>query len=120
MAQAPDTPDSLLDEDAELDSKGYQFPLFLLIVFDSGWFIKPNYFVMASKNHSLKQIQNQFRVAQRRIPILIIFWITVIVLFPYWVTGLIFIVWITIIAPQIYKLYRANQFNNEFGGAIDD
>ena len=119
-AKAPDTPDSLLDEDAELDSKGYPFPFFLLILFASGWFIKPNYFVMSSKNHSIKQIQNQLRVAKRRIPLFIIFWIVAIVLLPNWGTALIFMVWITIIAPQIYKLYRANQFNNEFGRAIDD
>ena len=120
LAQAPDTPDSLLDEDAELDSKGYPFLFFLLILFASGWFIKPNYFVMSSKNHSIKRIQNQLRVAKRRIPLFIIFWIMAIVLLPYWGTALIFMVWITIIAPQIYKLYRANQFNNEFGRAIDD
>jgi peroxiredoxin len=115
LAQAPDTPDSLLDENAELDSKGYPFPIFLLILFASGWFIKPNYFVMSSKNHSLKQIKNQLRIAKRRIPLLIIFWIAAIVFLPYQVTALIFMVWITIIAPQIYKLYSWDQFNNEFG-----
>ncbi len=120
LAQAPDTPDSLLDEDAELDSNGYPFPLFLLILFASGWFIKPNYFVMSTKNHSLKQIKNQLRVAKRRIPLLIVFWIAASVLFPYWVTALIFMVWITIIAPQVYKLYRWQQFNNEFGQAMDN
>ena len=120
LAQAPDTPDSLLDEDAELDSKGYPFPLFLSILFASGWFIKPNYFVMSSKNHSLKQIKNQLSVAKRRIPLLIIFWIAASILFPNWVTVLVFMVWITIIAPQVYKLYRWHQFNNEFGQAKDN
>jgi len=75
---------------------------------------------MSSKNHSLKQIKNQLSVAKRRIPLLIIFWIAASILFPNWVTVLVFMVWITIIAPQVYKLYRWHQFNNEFGQAKDN
>lgn len=114
------TPDSPLDEEAELDRKGISFPLFLLMLFASGWFIRPNYFVMSAKGHSLKQINTQRRVALRRVPLFIIFWISAIILLPIWVTVPLFMLWVIIVAPQAFKLYKSIQFNNEFGEAIND
>ena len=114
------TPDSPLDEQAELDRKGMPFPLFLLILFASGWFIKPNYFVMSAKDHSLKQIDNQRRVALRRVALFILFWLSVIILLPFWVTVPLFMVWFIIVSPQAFKLYKSSQFNSEFGKATND
>tara|TARA_B100000497_G_C7667853_1_gene402775 strand:+ start:681 stop:1049 length:369 start_codon:yes stop_codon:yes gene_type:complete len=113
----PQDQDSPLDEEAELDSKHYPFPFFLLMVFASGWFIRPNYFVMATNDHSLGQIKKQFVVARRRIILFAIFWIAAIILLPYWLTVVIFLIWVAIITPQIYELYRSGDYNTKFGTA---
>ncbi|MCH2082150.1 MAG: redoxin domain-containing protein [Saprospiraceae bacterium] len=110
-----ETPDSPLDQEAELDIKSIPFPFFLLILFANGWFIRPNYFVMSAKGQSLKQINTQIRVALRRVALFIIFWISFIILLPIWVTVPLFLVWGMIVAPQSFKLYKSIQLNNEFG-----
>ena len=114
LSQADDAPDSPLDEEAKLDSKSYPFPLFLLMIFASGWFMKPNYFVMATNNHSLGQIKKQFLVAKQRIILFIICWVIAAILLPAWLTALIFLAWVTIITPQIYELYKSGEYNTKF------
>ncbi|NRB62265.1 MAG: redoxin domain-containing protein [Saprospiraceae bacterium] len=115
LAQAQGTPNSPLDEEAVLDSQGYPFPLFLLILFASGWFLKPNFFTMATNNHSLGQIKKQLQIAKQRIILFFIFWIVAIIWFPAWLTALIFLIWIAIVTPQVYELYRSGKYNTVFG-----
>lgn len=115
LEKPSDTDDAPLDHAAKLDHKGVPSPYFLLMLFASGWFLRPNYFVMAANNHPLKEIQKQMRAARWRALIFIAGWIAAFAFLPTWIPAVVLVLWIAIVAPQIYKLSKAGKHNAEFG-----
>lgn len=122
LGKPSDAPDAPLDDAAKLDSKSMPLILFLLLLFASGWFLKPHFFVMENRNYPLSKIRKQIRTAKLRALIFIAGWIGAFAFLPIWIPALALVGWVAIIVPQIYKLNKWGQQNVKFGeesGAVD-
>lgn len=118
LGKPSDAPDAPLDDAAELDSNNMPWILFITLLFASGWFLKPNFFVMEARNSPLSKIRRQYRIAQLRAVIFIAVWIAAFTLLPIWIPALALVGWTAIIAPQIYALSKAGRQNVKFGEVV--
>ena len=115
LAKPSGAPDAPLDEAAKLDSGSVPQFLFLTFLFASGWFLKPNFFIMEARNYPLNKIAKQLRTAKLRVVIFAAGWIAAFAFLPTWIPALTLVGWIAIIAPQIYTLNKVGQQNVKFG-----
>jgi hypothetical protein len=120
LAKPSDAPDAPLDDAAKLDSGSIPSILFLTLLFASGWFLKPNFFIMEPRNYPLSKIRRQIRTAKLRAVIFTAGWIAAFAFLPTWIPALALVGWIAIIAPQIYTLNKVGQQNVKFGEESDD
>lgn len=119
LAKPSGAPDAPLDDAAKLDSGSVPQFLFLTFLFASGWFLKPNFFIMEARNYPLKKIAKQLRTAKLRVVIFAAGWIAAFAFLPTWIPALTLVGWIAIIAPQIYTLNKVGQQNVKFGEERD-
>ena len=120
LGKPSDAPDAPLDKAAELDRKEVPWLLFLTFLFASGWFLKPNYFVMDANEFPLSKIKRQMRMAKLRAVIFLAGWIAAFAFLPIWISALALVGWIALIAPQVYKLSKSGKRNVRFGKESGD
>jgi hypothetical protein len=102
----PDAGDAPLDVDPELDSPPVAWPLFVLLLFANGWFLRPEPFDQRSGEDTVPARQ---RAALRRIPIFVAGWIAAGLLLPAWLVALAFAGWVVKIVPGLRTVHARFQ-----------
>ena len=105
---AADTaPDSELDLDPTLDSRGIPWPLFVSVLVANGWFIRPKTFAAKPNGPPIKR---RFLLAMARIPVFVGAWIAAFSLLPAMGVGIVLLAWAAWLTPGIR--YINDQFQN--------
>ena len=99
-------PDADPDDHAQLDAKPASWPLFVLVLFANGWFLKPQTFQYTPGAAPIAERQ---RRALRRIPLFLAAWLVLAVLAPWWVTAGSVTAYLALVTPGVLQVHRRFQ-----------
>lgn len=106
LAAPADATDAALDSNPQLDAKPALWPLFVLVLFANGWFLRPQTFQYTPGAAPIAERQ---RRALRRIPVFLAAWLALAAFAPWWVTATSLTAYLAFVTPGILRIHRRFQ-----------
>ena len=105
LAEPAHAPDVSHDDDPDLDSPSFPWPLFVTLLLANGWFLRPTPFDQRAGG----TIAARQRNAALRIPLFLAAWVAAFTFLPPWLPALALAGWVAKITPGVRMVNRRFQ-----------